>query len=260
MSLTVSESGTKGAPTIVFMHGAGLSGWMWQAQIDTLQDFHCLNIDLPGHGKSNHIPWVSMADTANQVAALIHDRATNQKAHVVGLSLGAYVTTALLANHTACVDRAVISGMTAFPLPRATLMKMQMFFMSYLMQNPWFIKQQARMLQMPEDVIPYYFESMRAMSRQTFMQIFNELLYYRLPANLNRAQVSTLVTAGSLEMPLILESIPEITRSLPRAESRLAEGGHHGWNGEAPELFSSMIRAWITETPLPEGLITPQMA
>src|SRR3954454_19509371 len=125
MSLYVSESGTPGAPTIVFMHGAGLSGWMWQAQIDTLQDFHCLNIDLPGHGKSNHIPWISMADTANQVAALIRERATNQKASVVGLSLGAYATTALLAEHSVCVDRAIISGMTAFPLPRATLMRMQ---------------------------------------------------------------------------------------------------------------------------------------
>ena len=113
---------------------------------------------------------------------------------------------------------------------------------------------------MPDDVIPYYLESMRAMSRQTFMKIFDELLYYRLPAQLSSADVPTLVTAGGEEMPLVLESLPEITRSLPRAESRVAPNMHHGWNGEAPELFSAMIRAWITGTSLPEGLALPQTA
>ena len=71
MSLYVDETGTPGAASIVFLHGIGASGWMWTLQTAALADFHCLNVDLPGHGKSNQIPWVSLADTAEQLAAVI---------------------------------------------------------------------------------------------------------------------------------------------------------------------------------------------
>ncbi len=65
VSLYVNESGVRGAPSIVFLHGVGTSGWMWEKQIAALSDFHCLNVDLPGHGKSNNVTWVSLADTAD---------------------------------------------------------------------------------------------------------------------------------------------------------------------------------------------------
>jgi pimeloyl-ACP methyl ester carboxylesterase len=260
MSLYVSESGTQGAPTIVFLHGAATSGWMWQGQIDELQDYHCLNIDLPGNGKSNHLPWISTAETADQVAAIIRARATQQKAYVVGLSLGAYVTIALLSRHTERVEKAIMSGVTAKPLPNPLLMKVQMYFMSFLMKNPWFINQQAKMLQIPDDAMPYYRESIRAMSRASLLKIFDELVFFQLPTNLSQVCVPTLVSAGGSEAKLIVESISLITNMLPCSEGRIAPDLHHGWNGENPPLFTGMIRAWITGTPLPEGLMQPQMA
>lgn len=258
MSLYVSESGTQGAPTIVFLHGAATSGWMWQAQIDALQDYHCLNIDLPGNGKSNHIPWLSLADTADQVAAIIRARATGQKAYVVGLSLGAYVTLALLSRHTSAVEKAVLSGVTAMPLPNPVFSKIQMYFMSLLMKTSWFISMQAKMLQLPDDVMPYYRESMRAMSRQALLRIFDELLVYSLPANLAQVHVPTLVSAGGSEVAPILQSMSVVTKTMPNAEGRIAPELHHGWNGENPPLFTAMIRAWITGTPLPAELVCPE--
>ena len=81
------------------MHGVGTSGWMWARQVAALADFHCLNVDLPGHGRSNRETWVSLADTAAQIAEIIQERATNRRAHIVGLSLGGYVALALLDRH-----------------------------------------------------------------------------------------------------------------------------------------------------------------
>jgi pimeloyl-ACP methyl ester carboxylesterase len=260
MSLYRQDSGTPGAPTIVFLHGAATSSWMWQAQIEALQDYHCLNIDLPGHGKSNHIPWVSMADTADQVAAIIQARATGRKAFVVGLSLGAYVTLALLTRHAASVEKAILSGVTAAPLPHARLMKMQMFFMSYLMKNPLFAYYQGRMLQIPDEAMPYYRESMRAMSRRALLTIFDELVAFRLPEALSRVMVPTLVSAGGSEVKLILDSLNMVAEAMPQAEARLAPNLHHGWNGEDPALFTAMVRAWITGAALPSALVKPSQA
>jgi pimeloyl-ACP methyl ester carboxylesterase len=93
---------------LVFLHGVGASGWMWARQVAALADFHCLNVDLPGHGRSNRVPWVSLADTAGQIAAIIRTRAANGRAHVVGLSLGGYIALALLERHAEVLDRVVM--------------------------------------------------------------------------------------------------------------------------------------------------------
>ena len=60
----VEESGTPGSPAIIFIHGAGQSGRIWREHMERLSSFHCLAPDLPGFGRSNHLPSVSLAETA----------------------------------------------------------------------------------------------------------------------------------------------------------------------------------------------------
>ena len=91
--LYVHESGTPGSAAIVFLHGDAATGGMWEQHIERLAGYHCLAPDLPGHGRSNHLPWISLDDTAQQVAGLIHDRIPARRAHLVALSLGGAVAT-----------------------------------------------------------------------------------------------------------------------------------------------------------------------
>ena len=52
MRLHVRRSG-EGSPSIVFVHGLGMSGATWQAVVDVLAPVHeTLAIDLLGHGES----------------------------------------------------------------------------------------------------------------------------------------------------------------------------------------------------------------
>lgn len=47
-TLHFDEYGSENDETLLFVHGAGLSGWMWHHQVATLkQDFHCIVPDLP---------------------------------------------------------------------------------------------------------------------------------------------------------------------------------------------------------------------
>ena len=68
--LYVHESGTPGSPAIVFLHADGASGGMWDQHMGRLAGYHCLAPDLPGHGRSNHLPWTSLDDTTRQVVGL----------------------------------------------------------------------------------------------------------------------------------------------------------------------------------------------
>lgn len=254
MPLYVDETGTAGAPSIVFMHGVGASGWMWWRQTAALADFHCLNVDLPGHGKSNHITWVSLADTADQIAALIQSRATNGRAHVVGLSLGGYVALLLLERYAERIDRVVISGVTAAPMPNRAWLNPQLWLMSALMRRRWVMNMQARALGLSPDQQAAFTENWLAMSMQTYRRIYEEAADYSVSPALRRINNPTLVVAGGRESKIILQAVDVISKLMPNAQGRIAPGLGHGWNVEAPDLFNAMVRAWITGLPLPEHL------
>lgn len=254
MALTVAESGTPEAPSIVFLHGVGASGWMWKPQVAALRDFHCLNVDLPGHGRSNHIPWQSLADTADQIAALIRERAMAGRAHVVGLSLGGYVALVLLERHTDVVRRAVVSGVTASPMPNGWLLPAQVWFMSNIMKRRGYLKWQAQALHLSPDMQADFVENYAAMSMDAYRRITEEAVCFHAPDALRSVTTPTLVTAGGRESQIILESVTTIPKLMPNAQGWLAPGLRHGWNVEAPDLFSAMVRAWLTDAPLPAPL------
>ena len=52
MRLFFKESGQKDAETIIFLHAGGISGWMWDEQLDFFHNYHCIVPDLPEHGMS----------------------------------------------------------------------------------------------------------------------------------------------------------------------------------------------------------------
>jgi pimeloyl-ACP methyl ester carboxylesterase len=260
MSLYVHETGTPGAPSIVFLHGIGASGWMWERQVAALADFHCLNVDLPGHGKSNREEWISLADASNQVATLIRTRTPEGRAHVVGLSLGGHVALVLLEQHADVLDRVVISGVTAAPMPNRALLPVQLWLMSALLKQRWFVKAQARSLQLPPDLQAAFTDNVLAMSMQAYRRIWEEAVDYHVPESLRSAITPTLITAGSRESKIITQAVVTISNLMPNAEGRLAPGLGHGWNIEAPDLFNAMIRAWITGSRLPHRLTTAHNA
>jgi pimeloyl-ACP methyl ester carboxylesterase len=259
MSLYVNETGTLGAPTIIFLHGVGTSGWMWWRQTAALSDFHCLNVDLPGHGKSNQVPWVSLADTADQIAAIIQERALNARAHIVGLSLGAHIALVLLERHAVVADRVVISGVTAAPWPNRAWLNPQLWLMSVFMTKRWYVTLQAKALRLPPEAQAAFTENLLAMSMQTYRSIAQEAADFYAPPTLHQVHNPTLITAGGNETKIIIQAVGVISTMMSNAQGRLAPGLGHGWNVQAPDLFNSMVRAWITKTPLPEALNVVQV-
>lgn len=254
MSLYVHETGTPNAPSIVFLHGIGTSGWMWEKQITSLSEFHCLNVDLPGHGRSNRERWVSMADTANQIAAIIRAQATNAQAHVVGLSLGGHVALLLLEHHADVLDRVVISGVTAAPMPNRWLLPVQLWLTAAQMQRRSFAERQAELMHIPPEMRASFVASLADMSMQAYRQIWREVAYYQVPATLRSVNVATLITTGSRDSNIIVQAVQTISNLMPNAQGRLAPELGHGWNIEDADLFNAMIRAWITSAPLPSRL------
>ncbi|PID21356.1 hypothetical protein CSV61_08975 [Sporosarcina sp. P3] len=52
MTINFNLYGDRKQPLLVFLHGGGVSSWMWNEQVKYFKDYKCLVPDLPGHGKS----------------------------------------------------------------------------------------------------------------------------------------------------------------------------------------------------------------
>ncbi len=256
MSLCVHKAGSASAPTIVFLHGSGVSSWMWNEQITALQsEYQCVAIDLPGNGESYQSEWLSFADTADQVAAIIRQVSANGKAHVVGLSLGGYTGLYLLQRHADVVESLLISGVSAKPFPDIWRWRILLGIMQPLMKWDVFISLQAKTLHIPQEVMPLYKRDNKRMSREGFHRIYNEVLNFTLPAYPDQHAIRLLAVAGDHENQMIKDSLKDFVNPKQNTVAALVPNAHHGWPGEHPQLFTDMVKAWIPQRPLPDDLI-----
>lgn len=255
MTLYFEETGAQRghAPTIVFLHGLGISSWMWAEQIESLkQDYHCIAIDLPGNGESYQTEWLSFTDAAAQIAPVIATQATNGKAHIVGLSLGGYMALYLLRDHPQVVETMVISGVTPYSLHG--IMRLIGRVLPYLLKFEPLINRSAKTMNLPDDLIPLYKRDAHRLTLTTLQRIYGEVLDYELPVVMAQREQRVLAVAGDAELKTIIAGLAYFTRLLPNAQAALVTNAHHAWHSEHPQLFTVMIRAWIENQPLPAGL------
>ena len=253
MSLYVREAGPAGAPAIIFLHGGGLSSAMWQPQLERLQDYHCLAPDLPEQGNSANIGPFTFADASRLVAGLIHERVPNGRAHIVGLSIGGAVAVRLLRDTPEVIDHVMISG-TATRINAGLAMHMRVNepFMRFLSPD-----QQANLMLRQFHIPPKYrdlvLEGVRACKPEANTHFSKELTKIELP---QRVQAPVLVVVGQKETIVARHAAQHLCKEIEGARGVMVPGVGHAWNLEAPDLFTRTVRAWITESPLPQELVT----
>ncbi|HEX4864345.1 MAG TPA: alpha/beta hydrolase [Acidimicrobiales bacterium] len=97
---------------VVFLHGGAQNAHTWDTVLLAL-DRPAVAVDLPGHGHSDgpRSGYLDVADSANDVAAVIEALAPSAKA-VVGMSLGGLTAIALADSHPELVGALVLVDIT----------------------------------------------------------------------------------------------------------------------------------------------------
>lgn len=252
MEMYVQEFGLKQSGSIVFIHGGGLSGWMWERQIENFRDFHCLVPDLPGQGKSKDINPFSIKDSALKIAALIKNRADSGKAHVVGHSIGAQIVVQLLSSSPEVLESAVVSSALVRRIPGISgLIKPIVKISIPLTRVEWFARLQARAFGIPEKYFTDYFADTKSITAGTLEQILVENTNYGLSKELRLCSVPTLILAGQKEIKIMRNSAKDLATALPNSKGYLVQGVGHSFIFKDPQLFNKILRAWLTNKELP---------
>jgi pimeloyl-ACP methyl ester carboxylesterase len=245
----VHESGDPSSAAVVFLHGAGATGRMWREHMARLTGFRCLAPDLPGFGRSNHLPFLSRTVTADLVAELISTRAPAGRAHVVGLSWGGGLAHTLLDRHPGLVDRAVIDGAGVLTWWGGGLILLGVTAVSPFLHTRPVTGLFAGIIGMDEEGRA----DLRASSPRAFRRAFVE----GFKSGVSRVEVTapspTLLVAGEKETA-VRPANAALASLMPHAAARFAPGLPHGWLARELELHVSMVEAWLTGHELPSDL------
>ena len=252
--LWLRESGPPDAVSIVFLHGVGNTGAMWQRHMDALPTYHCLAPDLPGHGRSSAIRWSGRAETADLVGQIIEHQPAG-RAHVVGLSLGGSIALELLEHRSALLDHCVVDGCAAVGSPLAPFMKLGVSLVSPFIRRPFVGNLVARGLGITDpaetaDLV----EQLGQADARSFRRAFSDAQEVRISESLVHVAVPTLLVAGEKELAHVRRSNRQLAELMPNAASLMMPSAGHGWLGVAPDIHVAMVRAWVEDRALPSEL------
>ncbi len=238
----------------MFIHGAGISSWMWRQQLAALVGFKGLAVELPGHGASP-VPWVSVPDAADAVARIIRQQVPGGKAHVVGLSLGGVVALQLLAQDPDTVDRMLVSGTLATGIAGARALAGLTALTLPVGKFGPLVRLTAKMMAVPSADYPSLQVDVARLEAGPLQQMILDVMTFRPPAVLAERRHPVLVVAGSKEHRKIRESVGRLVALMPNARGGLIPGGVHTWNWQMPDRFNALLAAWCRDGQI-SGFVT----
>jgi pimeloyl-ACP methyl ester carboxylesterase len=120
ISYLCADGAPAAGPTLVFLHGSGVSARYWSDQLRALAPAaRVVAIDLPGHGESDEAPHAGVAEYADGVARTL-DELDAWPAIAIGHSLGGAVAITLTARRAADVRGLVLISSCARLPPAST--------------------------------------------------------------------------------------------------------------------------------------------
>ncbi len=252
--LFVKETGQEHEQTIIFLHATGSSSRMWQHHMASLEkDFHCIAIDLPGHGKSAEVEWTNFDDVADKIVNIIQAKA-HGKPHLVGLSLGASLALKLLERQPDLLDRVMIDGASHQPIKGYRKVIVTVYVASFLKNTKFVTNMMTKMMQadgVSEQDVQLFIEDMKHTARKSFRRAMSQANLLRL--NLNLVNPVFLVSGGK-ESPSMHESHQLLASQNSQSDCAYYPDKGHAWLFSDVDTHIQLVQHFLQGAPFSEKL------
>jgi len=224
------ETGRKECPTMIFIHGGGLSDWSVKPVVEEFQkDFHVVKVIIDGHGEAATETFISIADSATKLIHFIDTKCNKKIFAIAGLSIGAQIVTEVLSQRMDITKYAIIESALVYPIKGITNFTVPSYQICYgLIKKRWFSKLQASSLCVPSNMFETYYQDSLKISKQSLINITLSNGMYDLKEEIANTQAKVLIIVGEKELSVMKKSARKLFETIPGSELYVAPGMKHG--------------------------------
>ena len=206
------EYGDKKSPSILLIHGAGWSYWLYLQEARLLQhQYHVILPVIDGHGEEAGVPYTSTEKIADQLLDYIDHNCGGKLFALSGVSLGGQIAIELLSRRADLAEKAIIESGLCIPQP--FLLKYSRFVYKHFGKwifskkfNQWALTMLPKQMHLPDEIQALYLRDIPAVKVETMNRIFETYYHYQLKDNLKDSQADIIYWYGNKELKCIIQS------------------------------------------------------
>lgn len=224
------ETGHNDFPTMIFIHGGGLSDWSLMPIVDEFQKkFHVITPIIDGHGEAAAETFVSIPNSAAKLIHYIDTQCNGRVFAIAGLSIGAQIVTEVISQRDNITQYAIIESALVYPIKGITTFTALTYQMCYgLIKQRWFSKLQAKSLCVPANMLETYYNDSMKMSKQSLINITLSNGTYNLKESISSTKAKVLIIVGKKEISVMKKSAKRLHKEISGSELYIAPGMRHG--------------------------------
>lgn len=224
------EIGDKNHPTIIFLHGGGLSDWSWKAIVDKLSDnYNVVTPIIDGHGENGNEEFISIEDSAYKLISYIEKEKDGEVFAIGGLSVGAQILCEVLTQRPHITQYAIIESGLVIPIKGTTALTVPTYELCYgLVKKRWFAKMQAQTLCVPEELFETYYQDSLKITKQSLINMTLSNGNYALKNTITNTTAKTLIIVGGKEMSVMKKSASLLHSALKGSSLYIVPKMKHG--------------------------------
>ena len=243
------DTENNGLPTIILLHGGGLSWWSLQKIIVQLQpDFHIITPIIDGHGEDGENTFISIEDSASKIMNYIDKYCDGKVFAIGGLSIGAQIVTEVLSQRIDIADYAIIESALVYPIKGIAAITVPTYKLFYgLIRQRWFARMQAKTLSVPTAMFEQYYQDSLNISKQTLINITLSNGNYDLKNSISQTKAKVLIIVGGKEIGIMKKSARRLHDTI--SESKLyvvPTMGHGEISLVHPEKYVKLIKYFFS--------------
>ena len=233
-------------PHLVFVHGAGMGPWMWEAQrVAFGERFSVHTPTLPGHDVTTTEDYTTHARAAESIAEQIQLDTLEGDIVVLGFSVGGQVAIEFATMFADRVTHTAVMSSLVRPWRLAALYVSLAGLAAPLAKRRGFARLQASQLGLLESDIDAYVELSRHLSTTTLRNIVRTNFSFSPPAEFIRSPRPVLLLAGDREQRTLINNLRGLSERVPSGRFELVAGTAHSAPFTAPDYVNEVVEEWL---------------